>query len=186
MRWDPKVFYDDSLDFLPKKNGVSGPRGQGGWLYDPYATYINNCGWSEYALMTDTVQPFFNSSSSCINKDSMVFSVGLSSTTIIVFPWIGYVGTAGGINEIINNKWFKINPNPADDVLNIEFVTSFNEFSSFKIIDVLGEIKLSGKINMNGDHSISISDLPNDMYIFQLLKNDNTKIQSSKFIKQSN
>ncbi|MEN9521787.1 MAG: hypothetical protein RL065_164 [Bacteroidota bacterium] len=184
MKWDPKVFYNDSLDFLPKKNGITGPRGQGGWLYDPNGTYINNCGWSEYALMTDTVQPFFNSTNSCINRDSMVFSGVLTSTTIIVYPWIGYVGAAGGIEEIINDKFFKINPNPVDEILNIKFARMSDHFNLFNIIDVFGRVQLTGKIKTD-NNSISIENLPNGIYIIRITESDNSIIHSSKFIKQS-
>ena len=73
-----------------------------------------------------------------------------------------------------NENSLVIYPNPAKNQLNLDFEVSANH--EFNIINIFGEIVVSGSIN-GGNTSIDISSLPPNIYILRIAN------KTVKFIK---
>ncbi|MBK7681621.1 MAG: T9SS type A sorting domain-containing protein [Bacteroidetes bacterium] len=73
-----------------------------------------------------------------------------------------------GMGEITNANAYTLYPNPAQDILCVDGLTS--EMKNIKVIDVLGRIRPVSSTSPN--HCISISDLQEDgFYILQWEEN---------------
>ncbi|PZO32373.1 MAG: secretion protein [Flavobacteriaceae bacterium] len=87
---------------------------------------------------------------------------------------VNIVATARGENNIQNE--IKLYPNPASSVINL---TSVSEKASFRILNMLGQEVLKGKIQ---DGTISVASLNDGNYIVEI--NDNENISVKRFIKK--
>jgi hypothetical protein len=90
-----------------------------------------------------------------------------------------YSSTTTGIEEINKGQeGIVVYPNPANSILNIH-LSSYTQNETLFITDILGNEVYKGIINGN-DNSISISDLSNGIYFYQV-KNDKETLQG-KFV----
>jgi len=87
---------------------------------------------------------------------------------------VNIVATARGENNIQNE--IKLYPNPASSVINL---TSVSEKASFRILNMLGQEVLKGKIQ---DGTISVASLNDGNYIVEI--NDNENVSVKRFIKK--
>lgn len=77
---------------------------------------------------------------------------------------------------------FKIYPNPATEIVNIE-LSDFYSGLEFEIINTKGQNLKSGQI-YNQTEQINISDLENGLYLIRLISNQNRVIKTQKLIKK--
>ena len=76
--------------------------------------------------------------------------------------------------DLINDKLFKIYPNPTSSIINIDF-----EFSIAKVFDLTGR-----KILESNDKIIDFSELPNTIYLIRFYDSLDTELGTSKVIKK--
>ena len=83
----------------------------------------------------------------------------------------------------MTDNTFKIFPNPANNILNVQ-ASPDNNFATLQIIDVTGRKLKEEKISLNGNSwfSINIKDLPKGVY--NLLLKSKNKNEHQKFVKQ--
>ena len=112
LRWDPNLFYSDSLPF-PDLDPA--PRAQGLFWYDLPMQTDGPCSYSVPVLLTDTViYPDFN----CVRRDSILFyGNGVSYLVFSVHPW---TGMWLGVSEIDQYSAWDFLPNPANDIIQLE------------------------------------------------------------------
>ncbi len=87
--------------------------------------------------------------------------------------------------EDIENDFFSIFPNPANNYLNIEFGASETGKCRLDILNILGHVMYSDhNISLNSEKSlqINISDYPEGIYIIRI-QTDNSTIYQKKIIK---
>jgi hypothetical protein len=91
--------------------------------------------------------------------------------TVMVTDINGCSGTSAistvnglGVNTLINNGGVEVYPNPANSLLNIKTVTNV----TYKLTDIIGTEKQKG-ILPKGEHSITITALPQGMYLLELI-----------------
>jgi TonB family protein len=77
---------------------------------------------------------------------------------------------------------FKIYPNPATEIVNIE-ISNFEDNLEYQLINSNGQIQKSGQI-YNLTEQINISDLENGLYIIRLITEENRLIETQKLIKK--
>ncbi len=92
-----------------------------------------------------------------------------------------YVTDRIDIPEVSHNA-INIYPNPASDIINIEFDNSKNEELTLQIYNILGE-NIYSEITTASICEIQLNDYPKGIYICKLIKN-NKIIFSKSFIKQ--
>lgn len=96
------------------------------------------------------------------------FSVGTSST-----------------DDLIQNVQLKLAPNPARDLLNIEWKDLALEFSSIRVLDLQGKLQITKRIDTRQkarqETTIDISSLNQGIYFIQV--NDKNQSLSRKFVK---
>ena len=122
--------------------------------------------WYEYYDYTVSNLPIFisidlNVNSNIINSSSTIVLSKIQPTT--------FVGMSE--NELTN---FKVYPNPAIDILNIESDENFD----YEVLSINGERLLKGKNN----NQINISDLSSGFYLINVKTNSGNK--SFKFLKK--
>ena len=88
-------------------------------------------------------------------------------------------GDSDNASEISTN--FKLYPNPANDIINLEYQVVENEVVTFELIDVLGKVQLSTHLNQINFHEIKLSELQQGIYFYRLISNA-TLAQSGKLI----
>ncbi|TKS55873.1 zinc-dependent metalloprotease [Mesohalobacter halotolerans] len=73
-------------------------------------------------------------------------------------------------NQIFEQDFFSVYPNPATDVLNIDFVDSSN--ANIQLIDLNGRlIRQTSKNNNNNTFSLGVSDLNTGIYFVKVIQN---------------
>ena len=90
-----------------------------------------------------------------------------------------------GINDLNINSEITISPDPANNIINIEFESTENEKNIIEIKNVLGQtIETITKQIVNGHNKIEIdvSDFLSGIYFIQVLNGD--KVLNKKFIKE--
>jgi len=84
--------------------------------------------------------------------------------------------------EGLDEKEFKIFPNPSTDKLNISIPNGFDQFN-YRIIDVTGKVLLEGQdFGLHDNLEVEIKDFRAGIYIFEL--NDNRNLIRKRFIKK--
>jgi len=86
------------------------------------------------------------------------------------------------VSTPLNHK-VRVYPNPADDILYIEFSNKTNHIYTLSIFDVLGKEILHQYINAASKSSIDIRELQAGMYFFNISINNQT-LEKGKFIKR--
>lgn len=78
------------------------------------------------------------------------------------------VGNSYNINENSNNALFRVYPNPANHILNIELLEN-NMAENIEIYDMLGNVVMQQNINKNSNMaSINVTNLNNGFYIIKV------------------
>ena len=88
-------------------------------------------------------------------------------------------GDSDNASEISTN--LKLYPNPANDIINLEYQVVENEVVIFELIDVLGKVQLSTRLDQLNFHSIKLNDMQQGIYFYRLISNATLK-QSGKLI----
>jgi hypothetical protein len=85
-----------------------------------------------------------------------------------------------GVNEIKTSEIATIFPNPASDLITL---TNIGNANSMKIIDFTG--KVVKQMNLNGmlETTVSLSDLPSQLYLIQFVYSDG-KMSTTKLVKK--
>ena len=121
---------------------------------------------------------------------SLVSNTGCGSIAASGGVFINTLGGGGsisiGINEYLSgfeNTSFKVYPNPAKDVLNLEVSNLKLQQNSISvsIMNGMGQLVYADKLDFNENHTLNISSLPQGLYFISLIQND-VKV-TSKFIK---
>ena len=121
---------------------------------------------------------------------SLVSNTGCGSIAASGGVFINTLGGGGsisiGINEYLSgfeNTSFKVYPNPAKDVLNLEVSNLKLQQNSISvsIMNGMGQLVYADKLDFNENHTLNISSLPQGLYFISLIQND-VKVPS-KFIK---
>ncbi|MCY7409670.1 MAG: T9SS type A sorting domain-containing protein, partial [Chitinophagales bacterium] len=156
FRWDPKVFYSDSLPF-PDQSPA--PKAQGRVYFD-LPMQVNGCSFESALMLTDTIKnPLYGS---CYFTDSIYF--GGSAATYVSFRVEQWTGLNVGINEpLFSGGQINIFPNPAYDKIHFEKLNP-SENWQLEIYTVSGVLMRS----YTSDHltrDVSIGDLPAAPYL---------------------
>lgn len=172
LRWDPLIFYSDSLPF---PDIAPAPRAEGRMFFD-LPTHVDNCEYSAPILMTDTASVLYFQ---CYKPDSIVFTgPALSYLAFSVHPWVGqYTGItqASTVNADI-----VVFPNPATDKLNIVTSKKF-EHMIWRLMDITGLVLCGGETNEQRIE-VSIATYRPGPYLLSILADDCS--QSFIIIKQ--
>ncbi len=97
------------------------------------------------------------------------------------FTWL-HASDFNGINEMSTNSNLKLYPNPSNDVINFEFLTSQNDNGSLIITDLSGKIIEKREINPTSlSGRIDVSLYSKGIYFFEYTSTTNQKI-TQKFI----
>lgn len=122
-----------------------------------------------YAKNSSTViiQPGVNPSTRLIFEPlaTIIDQVGLTNTiscTSISFPIVNCGVTSISESNALDSQ-FEIYPNPANDRLNLKFISNEKEFYKAQILNSTG--KVVKEIDLYSNVQISIEDLPNGIYI---------------------
>ncbi len=98
------------------------------------------------------------------------------------------INTIGSINKSsigngsgLNNSSFSIYPNPAKNLLNLEYSVGEDEEASFELLDVLGKVQMKTQLKNTNMHQINLNNLQEGIYFYRLIKN-NAITQSGKLI----
>ncbi len=96
---------------------------------------------------------------------------------------IGSINKSSGVGSGsgLNNSSFSIYPNPAKNLLNLEYSVGEEEEASFELMDVLGKVQLKTQLNNSNMHQINLNNLHEGIYFYRLIKNS-TLTQSGKLI----
>lgn len=89
---------------------------------------------------------------------------------------------ATGVNNVINNNFFAVYPNPATDELKIVTLPYDLQYYNFFIISANGVVVKKGLVFGSG--SINVSNLPIGMYAIHVYSDDHRYLQIVKFIKE--
>ncbi len=76
---------------------------------------------------------------------------------------------------------FSIYPNPAKNVINLEYSVREDEQVNFELIDVLGRFQLKTQLNASNLHQINLDNFSAGIYFYRLIKNEKVT-QSGKLI----
>lgn len=109
-------------------------------------------------------------------------SFSSSDTTIMRDSILALLNTANGIQDLHDEvNSFNVYPNPANDILTIEFKNQIPS-TQLCITNTLGQVILSSDINNANTATIDIAHLPAGIYFVQIRAG--TEVLRHKFIKQ--
>ncbi|MEO6438290.1 MAG: T9SS type A sorting domain-containing protein [Chitinophagales bacterium] len=171
LRWDPSVFYSDSL---PYPDEDPAPRAEGHLWFD-LPTFVDSCSYSVPILMTDTSSPF----AYCHKADSIVFNGQyLSYLVFSVHPWKGIILN---VTYAAKEEEIKVYPNPFKDNLILEMGNTFLGKLQFQIFDLNGHRTVEQAVKTSTSQ-IDVSSLLPGIYCW-LLSGENKIIAKDKFVK---
>ena len=139
------------------------------------ATGATNYTWSPIGSTSSTVvvSPTINTNYVLTgSNDGLCFPT--TNVTILVTP------CAIGVNELDNNN-ANVYPNPAKDILSIDFLTEFSSYT-IEISNAVGELVLKKELH-DKNSSVNIEALPHGIYFYQL-SHKNTSLKIGKLIKE--
>ncbi len=114
-----------------------------------------------------------------INIDASVGPLGLSQTV----SFSGYkvvVGTAGIVEQLISP--ITVSPNPANDVISIEGITSSTKANSVSIVNVEGKVIATKEVGSNLNISFDLSGVKSGIYFVKVAHASG--VETVKFIKE--
>lgn len=112
---------------------------------------------------------------------TIIDQVGLGNTfscTSISFPIVNCGVTSISESNALNSQ-FEFFPNPANDRLNLKFISNKKEFYKAQILNSTG--KVVKEVDLTNSAQINIEDLPNGVYLLNLKSINSTSI-SKRFI----
>lgn len=139
------------------------------------ATGATNYTWNPIGSTSSTVvvSPTINTNYVLTgSNDGLCFPT--TNVTILVTP------CAIGVNELDNNN-ANVYPNPAKDILSIDFLTEFSSYT-IEISNAVGELVLKKELH-DKNSSVNIEALPHGIYFYQL-SHKNTSLKIGKLIKE--
>lgn len=80
------------------------------------------------------------------------------------------VGSGHGINEKDNQSAFEVFPNPGNGMLNIRWLVSMHDVSTFEVLNVLGETVNSGQLDRSTKTEIDLRERTNGIYFLRIKK----------------
>ena len=75
----------------------------------------------------------------------LFYLTGVLLVDQVVFRY-GYFSITTGVDEILDSRLL-VYPNPVNDILNIDFTFKNNQSVELKIVNILGEVMYSEKVN---------------------------------------
>lgn len=103
-----------------------------------------------------------------------------NNTKAISIDYINEKGWGVNVNDLSNNQFFSVYPNPSSDFLNID-VKMLGSDIQLQIIDMTGKVvKNTSKLNKDSGFQVDVSDLNKGIYVIQIKSGD--FINSSKII----
>lgn len=143
----------------------------------------------------DKVFPFNQATNTTTNDVDIFERVDVNSAVGTYTLTVSHKGTLGangqrfslivsGANLTLNNDDFKANsfslyPNPANDILNVQFSEVLTDDVKYEVYDITGKKILNSELKNN---SIDISTLQSGIYFLKLINDDESLIK--KFIKK--
>ncbi len=79
---------------------------------------------------------------------------------------------SGSSTDYVRNNSFKVYPNPAEHIINIQ---SSNEIAKLQLIDMVGKEILNTEFT--GNTSIDVTHIPSGVYLIKLMRNNSTEFQ---------
>jgi hypothetical protein len=145
------------------------------WSHDEYAYIVEGVGDLLYIFPWQAID---------CDEGFMVGLCNYSDVEIETYrPYQDIDCVAGvSVNEIADQDFFEVSPNPASNILNIRVPESAPAILPFTIYDLQGKIMHQGQINNQSLAKISVNDWPSGLYFIK--SNLGERIQVSKFIKQ--
>jgi N-acetylneuraminic acid mutarotase len=131
-----------------------------------------------YNPVTDLWSPITNFTSGRANaagfflNNALYFSTGTDLTNFYKDLW--KLDFSTGVSEITQNPGISIFPNPASDFINVH--SPQNNVSRIEVLNALGEIVLSDKIN-NENKNIPLRDIPAGTYFLKAILSDGRSIE---------
>ena len=109
------------------------------------------------------------------------FSYGESEMSIsnAIFPTVTF--NAVSVSTVIKDQ-AKVFPNPANDVLNIDFGTE--EVKEVNITNLNGQVVIQNKVVNNGIAKLDLSGLNSGLYLYQAIDTNGKGIATDKFSKK--
>ena len=124
-----------------------------------------------------------------VNVDSLFFGLSSSDTGSFGMNTPAYfcmdnftTSIPFSIAENKKDASFVLYPNPAEDLITINFVDSREEEVNMKIMDIVGKIVYNVNVNSSNSLNLNIADLKRGIYFLNVLGNTNN--YSQKFIKK--
>ncbi len=86
-------------------------------------------------------------------------------------------------NSVFSENQFAIFPNPASDILNVEFLSNEKTSGQISVLDLLGKAVFSKNIEFEEEaiFQVPVQNLPAGGYVF-IFKNGNGKVQAERFL----
>ncbi len=110
----------------------------------------------------------------CVSNDAFIFFIDDIS-----------IGAASGIENNESDNSVHVYPNPAQDVVFINFEESSRRKSQINITDMSGKIIMSQEYNENGTGGVAIdaSNIPAGMYLIRFVYDDKTVIKKLSIVR---
>lgn len=172
-----------SMVLLPDKNIILTGTSAGNMLMVCYDSLglINNSFANNGSLVIDFGGNNDDALCSVVQPDGKLLVSGLSfdtSSSLGYYPFARLYSTYTSVNEIATSNFnFSIYPNPANNLINLNFVQQNPLPEYYEIIDVSGKIVAKEKIYSNNTQ-VNVSQLPSSIYLIHLI--EKRKIISSK------
>ena len=165
MRWDPLLFYSDSLPF-PDLDPA--PRVRGELSCSDFNPEYNNCPNNNHIVLTDTFPPYAYLREDTFYYDGDTNTYISTSFTIWIVPWDDPFLSIE--NHKADKEFFSIYPNPFVSTFNIRNDRNF-EFE-YNIYDMLGRNISYGNSKSN-ETSVNLERNPNGIYLLHIFTNEN-------------
>ncbi len=165
-----------AMVLLPDKNIILTGTSAGNMLMVCYDSswIINNSFANNGSLIVDFIGNNDDALCSIVQPDGKLLVSGLSldtSSSLVYYPFTRLYSTFTSVNEITANKFnFSIYPNPANNIINLNFIRQNTLPEYYEVIDISGMIIAKEKIYLNNTQ-INVSQLPSSIYLIHLIDN---------------
>ena len=136
--------------------------------------------WENFSIPIGYIETF--APDSCI----ITMSASGSAPSNNDYLWVdelAFTGTVASVKDISNTNPIKLFPNPAVNVLNVNFHESNINSTQYRVFDIQGKLLLEENFNAEKlNKSIDISNLKAGIYVFNI--QTSTGIWSQKFTKE--
>jgi len=180
--FNPELFYNDSLALLYYNNiqifppVPFEPLARGRLQLNDFDTTLpippiaESCNWSYNDIwISDSIPPTFQVS--CYFSDSLVLQYDGDNPYVgeLFFDIIDWEGVWVSTNEVSNEKFINIHPNPSSGELMIEIEDNSSEPIDLTLFDARGCVLLSEKVNsLNGSYILDLCAWDNGIYFIRV------------------